>query len=347
MSLPRVSVPRTDGRSYIVNRMDGEILSPETSRGSFHMYASQVQTKNSFSVFGWDGPFTDSQGYHHHLLTHDCFLVTEGTMLVYCDGESRILQAGDFASVPPGYVHKPTPQGPITRAVPLISPADWVDFFRDRSVTFDNVMFPEFQDEVRKSTMAEMLGEDWKAKYDTYPDVVENVPGPLDWSERDTVIPSETKPYFLRFNTGPRWALGGVTSRPFITTKQSANKFSISSIEGSSVFGPTVLARRMTFPKIHHLFIILDGWMDISVGAEAPVRVFAGEVVFLAANTAFSLNFENKYVRFWSYTNGDGIEALIEGAGEPLARASLPDEAPKLDEKRLRAAVDRLRITID
>lgn len=100
-ALPRVDTPRTDGGCYIVNRMDGDIMSPATSRGAFHMYASQVQTENSFSVFGWDGPFTDSQGYHHHLLTHDCFLITEGAMFIYCDGESRMLYPGDFASVPP------------------------------------------------------------------------------------------------------------------------------------------------------------------------------------------------------------------------------------------------------
>ena len=100
MSLQRVEIPPEDGSSYILDRMDGEIQSMPGLRGVFRFYATEKQTDNKISVFAWDGAASD-QPSHYHKKTHDCFLVVEGTMKVYCDGSSRMLGPGDFASVPP------------------------------------------------------------------------------------------------------------------------------------------------------------------------------------------------------------------------------------------------------
>ena len=100
MSLPRVQKPRDDGGSYIINRLDGENITLPGSQGAFRLHATQKQTDNAFAIFNWDGPVQD-QGFHYHKKTHDCFMITEGYLKVYCGNDCKILSPGDFASVPP------------------------------------------------------------------------------------------------------------------------------------------------------------------------------------------------------------------------------------------------------
>ncbi|KAM0548756.1 hypothetical protein ACHAPJ_009752 [Fusarium lateritium] len=343
MPIQRVTSPPEDGSSYVLDRLDGEIFTMPGLKGVFRFYASQKQTDNVMSVFAWDGPDSD-QPFHHHKKTHDCFLITEGFMKVYCDGESRILGPGDFASVPPFLVHKPTPYGPVCRAIPLISPADWVDVFRYFSVPFDGVMFPEFDDSKLNSAATQLDPQAFAEKWDSYPEVVENPPEPSPWSEKDHILPDGEKGYFLKSNKGPRWALGGVHSRPFITTKQCSGKFAISSIESSDRYQGSFLSKKLTFP-VHHIFCFFDGKVDVTIGEDSePLRAVASEVVVVNANTPFSLEFKSKYVRFYSWASGDGLEAVIHEAGSRVERDSLLNEALATDEDAIIKALAKFNI---
>lgn len=231
------------------------------------------------------------------------------------------------------------------KAVPLITPAAWVDFFRRLSDSFDGIMFPEADDRSFGDAISQ-LPAGWEEAYDTYLQDVPNPAEPLPFTEEDTILPDGLKPYYLRHNSGPKWALGGVTSRPFITTAQSAGKFAVSIIESSDVFASSVFDRPLSFPSTHHVLLILDGPIEVSVHGEAHTAVNAGEVVFLPANTPFSLRFKSKYVRFYSYASGDGIEAFIQQAGQRLDTQALPDKALDLDEAAITKAIEKLGIKV-
>ena len=204
-------------------------------------------------------------------------------------------------------------------------------------------MFPEL-DFFDRAKAAEEVPEEIYAKYDSYPVEIPNPPEPLPWSEKDSVLPDGEAGYFLKCNTGPRWVLGGVFSRPFITTKQCSGKFAISCIETSNAYGPSVFSKKMSFP-VHHVFVFFDGQVNITIADEdKPMLITAGEVVCVQANTPFSLDFRTKYVRFYSYTSGDGMEALVHEAGNSIDRASLTDEASPVDQVRLAAALEKFAI---
>ncbi|KAF7519299.1 hypothetical protein G7054_g13140 [Neopestalotiopsis clavispora] len=342
MSLLRVKTPPEDGSSYIIDRWDGETFTLPGSKGAFHMWASQKQTGNTFSVFGWDGPASD-QGFHRHKITHDVFLLTEGRIKVYCGDDCKILEPGDFASVPPGLLHKPTPLGPITRVVPLISPGDWVDFFRGFKDDFDGVMFPEFDDRDPLADGLSRLPPGFQEKTDTYLEVVENPVEPSEWTEENHILPDEVKGYYLQHDKGPRWLLGSIVSRPFITTKQSNGRFAISSITSSDSLGQSVFEEtRLSFPQANHLFLLLDGLLEITIGKAKPTIAHAGEVIFLAAGTPFSLRCTSRYVRFYSYVNGNGIESIIHEAGNRVEGVALPDKPAPVDPGRFREAIQKL-----
>ena len=102
-------------------------------------------------------------------------------------------------------------------------------------------------------------------------------------TKEDEVLPQGAEPYYLRANTGPRWLLGGVLSRPFITTAQSEGKFAISSIESSDAYDEenNPFARRVVFEKTHHCFVVVEGKAELSVGEFAPTIVTEGETVFV------------------------------------------------------------------
>jgi hypothetical protein len=240
-----------------------------------------------------------------------------------------------------GLVHKPTPLGPITKVTPLVSPAEWIDFFRDRSEPFNGLMFPEYDKRDLRQEMLARMTEGFEEKYDTYLVQVHSPPEPSDWTEKDQILPAGVVGYYLRHNTGPRWILGGVSSRPFITTKQSDGRFAISCIESSSIYPSSAFGRKLTFP-VHHALLLLDGILEIKIGEAQPQKAYAGEIVFIRANTTFVIEFRNKYTRFWSFQSGDGIDALIHEAGSRYYAQALPDKVLEFDESKVEATMRKL-----
>jgi hypothetical protein len=148
-------------------------------------------------------------------------------------------------------------------------------------------------------------------------------------------LPKDSSPYFLRSNTGPRWMAGGVMSRPFITTAQSAGKFAISSIESSSTYGKTIFSQSLKFKDVDHCLCVCEGALVVKLNGTGEETVREGETVVIPAGQSFTLEFASRYVRVISFTSGDGIESLIQKVGAPYKGAVLPDEAPELDESGL------------
>ncbi|OKL55405.1 hypothetical protein UA08_09286 [Talaromyces atroroseus] len=257
-------------------------------------------------------------------------------------GQSAGAEPGDFVSVPPKVLHKPTPLGPITHAVNLISPADWVDFFRGFKDDYNGTMFPEFDDRDRLQYLTGRLPPDYEERFDTYFEEVKNPAEPSEWTKENEVLPDDTRPYYLRHNTGPRWMLGPMVSRPFITTKQSGGRLAIPSITSSALLGRSVFDKSFIFPTSNHLLLILDGTLEVRINSKEPTEAHTGEVVFLPAGTCFALDFRPRYVRCYSYVNGDGIEALIHGAGDPVEGLALPEQPQVADEDKVLSVAQNL-----
>jgi hypothetical protein len=173
-----------------------------------------------------------------------------------------------------------------------------------------------------------------------------------DWLDTEKVLPGPLEPYFLRANTGPRWMLGGVMSRPFITASQCEGKFAISSIESSSRYGKNPLARWLTFPTIDHCFCVAEGLLKVKIKGEDGKKevwndVREGQTVVVVAGQAFALEFGSRYVRAISFTNGRGIEELVQAAGSSFPGVVLPDEMDTWDDKMFETACAKLGVQKD
>lgn len=235
-------------------------------------------------------------------------------------------------------VHRPQLVGPWNESLGLVTPGKWVDFFRFSSEKYYGLLTEEFDS---RDTLQHMFPK-FQTIQDEY-DVIFDPGYPVcevgEWTENDTKIPDGVGPYYLRAATGPRYLLGGVLSRPFITTKQSdGGKFAITSIESSSEHPSSVLGRPFSFTKVHQVYHVLDGAIEVTIGGVAN-QVRAGETVLIPAGTEISIHFLDKYARFWSFTSGDGLESFVHLGGREYEGKIIPDKADSVDDaKVLRAA---------
>lgn len=235
--------------------------------------------------------------------------------------------------------------GPHTELQGLITPGDWVDFFRYVSEPFEGILVPETDDRDLKSLLIPKVMAA-KGKFDVVFQPHYVPPEVSDWTKEDEKLPEGNQGYFLRANTGPRWMLGGVMSRPFVTTKQSAGVCAISSIESSKDYGDTVFSQPMTFESVDHCFCVMEGKLKVTLNGSGEGIFHEGETVVIPAGQAFSLGFESKYVKVHSFADGDGIESLIHRAGGQIDQVVLPDQAPAHDASKIAAVAQELKITL-
>lgn len=235
--------------------------------------------------------------------------------------------------------------GPHTEIQGLITPGDWVDFFRYVSEPYEGILVPESDNRDLKSILIPKVMAA-KGRFDVVFQPDYQPPEVSEWTQDDEKLPDGHEGYFLRANTGPRWILGGVVSRPFLTTKQSNGVCAISSIESSKEYGPTLFSRYMTFAKVDHCFCVMEGTLKLRLQDSGDSVFREGETVVVPAGQAFALEFESKYVKIHSFSDGDGIESLVHQLGQPLGAVVLPEQAPEWDASQLSAVAEKLNVVL-
>jgi len=101
MQVPRLNEPPSDASSYIIPQLEGEAMTIPGSKGVFRMLASAKNTANGMAVFTSDAVLADAPGFHYHNTAHDIFMVVKGKQKLWAGDRCLIMEAGDFASVPP------------------------------------------------------------------------------------------------------------------------------------------------------------------------------------------------------------------------------------------------------
>ncbi|KIX04882.1 uncharacterized protein Z518_05753 [Rhinocladiella mackenziei CBS 650.93] len=319
MSIPLVQEPLGRPAPYIVRQHEGEKMVIPGSKSVIRILASAKETDQLMSVFHMDGTTGDPAGFHYHNEAHDIFMCTKGQMKLWVEDKCRILSAGDFASVPPKVVHCPQLIGPINETVGLVTPGQWVDFFRFISEDYNGVFNDEFDHRNPMATLFPKLQEVKEKNNVVF--TPNHVPAAVgEWTSDDSKLPSGVETYFLRTNTG--------------------GLFAVSSIESSSKFPASLLQRPFRFSKVHQVSHVLDGPLSIHLGGKSNL-VHAGETVFLPAGITMAIEFKDVYVRFWSFASGNGLETLVSQAGREFEGFSVPDRPEEVkDDLAAEAARD-------
>ncbi|KAH6619046.1 RmlC-like cupin domain-containing protein [Boeremia exigua] len=347
--IPRVQQPLGKPSPYIIPAYEGETITIPGTKSTVRILASAKETEGLISVFGMDGAVADPPGFHYHNLAHDVFMCTKGHLKVWAGNDCKILGPGDFCYVPPTIVHQPQLlDDGINETIGLVTPGQWVDFFRFVAEPYDGVVVNEHDTRNPRDTFGPKMRE-IKENHDV---VFQHgfTGGSLSaWGPENSVLPpTPGVPYYLKANTGPCHLLEGVLSRPFITTTQSrapTGNFAITSIESSNRLPNTVLSRPFAFDKTHQVYCVLDGAISVTVDGSAQL-VRAGETVFVPAGTQIAVAFVDRYVRFWAYSSGDGLEALISEAGGPFEGTIVPDESRDVDVEGVRRAAEKYSVRL-
>ena len=346
MPLTRKTIPPKDASKhpYIIDNLSGEILTIPGSKTVYRILTPSLQsTENTMAVFSSAGVLADAPGFHHHETAHDVFMVTKGFLKLWVGDKCKILGPGDFAYVPPGVVHNPQLLQPYTETFGFVCPAEWIDFFRYIGEAWDGVLIPE---EDERNLKGQIIGKIMAAKgrFDVHFHPHHVGAEVSEMSEGDERLPDGCEPFYLKANTGPRWLLGGVLSRPFVTTRQTGGKFAVSSIESSAVYEHSIFDQLLEFEKVSHCLCVQEGRIQLFLGDGESETVVAGESAFVPAGTAFSLRFKTKSVRIWSFASGEGIEEVVRQAGEPYQGWVIPQKAADLDQKRLDRVLGKIRV---
>jgi len=347
--LPRVSLPAGAPIPYLLPSHTGEHLTIPGTKAVFRILCSAAETNNAMSVFGQDGVLSDPPGFHYHNHAHDVFMCTKGRLKIWAGDKCRILYPGDFAYVPPGVVHQPQllDQGP-NESMGLVTPGDWVDFFRFVGEDYDGVLCDEFDDRNTGAVFGPKIRE-IKERFDVVFQPQFQGAEVADFEEGECVLPEGQEAYFLKANTGPCFLLEGVLSRPFITMQQSkgpTGNFAITSIESGSELKNSVLSKGFVFEKVHQVYYVLDGALSLTVDGEAGHLVRAGETAFIPAGTEVAVEFVDRYVRFWSYASGDGLETLVAEAGGAFEGKVVPDQTRSVDVGKVQEVAKKLSMKL-
>ncbi|KAI1613943.1 RmlC-like cupin domain-containing protein [Exophiala viscosa] len=329
-SLQAVKVaPGRPGQPYILPSLGGEIIYIPCSKSATRLLVTGKETDNAFAVVGTGGAQGDPIGFHYHRETHDVFLCLKGKVNVWANDQCRTMEAGDFASVPPGTVHQYQILGDYTEFVGLIVPGGWEEFFRFIGESYDGPLFPLEDDR----NVFEVLIPKLKAASEKFDMIPVRDPKlaeikPQAWNEgEDNVLPNGLQPYFLRAGTGPRFLLGGMVVSPLATAAESGGRFSIGSIEGSSWHESSPLSKNFVFDDVHHAFQVADGSVTFTLDETEVATLNVGETIYVPRGRAFSLAIESRYARVYVFISGRGILDVLTGAGKPFYQSVPPEKS--------------------
>lgn len=166
---------------------------------------------------------------------------------------------------------------------------------------------------------------------------------PQNWEDGDEKLPGALEPYFLKSGSGPKYLVGGSIIRPLATTAETAGKFTVGSIEGSShpnLSGILAKGQSIKFKSTHHCFQVVDGAIDFSIDGGAAQRLNAGELVYVPAGTQFRFEYAARFAKAYVFASGGGLLELLIRLGQEYNSSILPEKAAQWDGSELQGLGD-------
>ncbi len=314
---PRPYVLRSgDGRAHLLIDQVGRVLvGAEESRGAL-----------SYTVL--DGPKGGPIPFHFHAAEHDFFFCHRGQVQVWAGEQSRILNPGDFASVPPTVPHAYQLHGHYSGFTGPITPGGWDRFFDFCGIAYVGPGYPvDFQPVLPLDKFFEAQ-EKFNMTY-----VPEHA-----WAqattEPDDALPGACEPYFLRAGEGTRHTLGGQLQTVVCGAAESGGSASMVTLELFKGAGlPTHVHERT-----HEVMLVLDGQLELTVAGETSVLA-RGDAASIPSGTEHGYKGAAHYTKVLASSAPGGLEAILIAAGEPTDNHLPNADAAEPDVASLREAV--------
>jgi hypothetical protein len=170
---------------------------------------------------------------------------------------------------------------------------------------------------------------------------------PQPWDGTENKLPGvcENGGYFLKEGMGEKRAVGGTVVRPLATRKESSGRFSIYSLEGSSLHVGKGLIKTVEFKDTHHAIHTVDGVVKLIIDG-SEVKTTVGETTFIPAGIKWSFEAESTYARAYVFANGGGIGEILQSVGSRYEFPTVPADAVAWDESKLKALESELKFAV-
>ncbi|OBT56974.1 hypothetical protein VE04_02566 [Pseudogymnoascus sp. 24MN13] len=348
-SIPTLTTPPGSSTPYKLPCFTGELWTIPTSKSTMRLLATAKETSNAFAVVGTGGTFDNPIGFHYHREAHDVFLCLKGTLNVWANDSARSLGPGDFASVPPNTVHQYQIASAHTEFVGLIIPGGWEEFFRFVGEPFSGPLFPTHDSRSPFEVLIPKLIAATE-KFDMVPVREKASFDPQPWDGTESQLPGvcENGGYFLKADTGPKFATGGTIVRPLATRKESDGKFSIYCVEGSKLHdGKGLEKTTFKFEKTHHVIQVIEGLLSVVINGNQTI-VGSMETVFIPAESEWRCAVHSVAAKYYVFANGGGIGEVLTGTGSPFEWVVVPEagDLTGWDEKQLEGLQKELEFVI-
>jgi len=312
-----------DGRAHLLLGQVGRTL------------AGSEETGGAMSVMTALGPAGPPIPMHRHEREHDYFYCLRGAIQVWAGGESRILHAGDVASVPPGVLHAYQFHSHYSQFIGPIAPAGWDRFFDFCGSPYGGPAYPPVDDSPPPFDRFAAAEERFAMKYFPQERYADPGEGP------DDALPGAAVPYFLRAGEGPRHELFGQVCFQLMTGAESAGALGMSVTEGPRAAAMAAHVHERT----HEAIYCLEGRLRVSVQGREHLLV-RGDFVSIPAGSEHAYVMEAHLTRFASMYGPAGPERLHELAGRVAEQRIFPEVAPAVDPQRIAAVAAQLDIAL-
>jgi quercetin dioxygenase-like cupin family protein len=307
---PRPYVLRAgDGRAHLLIDQVGRVLvGAEESRGAL-----------SYTLL--DGPRGGPIPFHFHEAEHDFFFCHRGQVQVWAGEQSRIMNAGDFASVPPKVPHAYQLHGHYSGFTGPITPGGWDRFFDFCGIPYAGPGYPvDFQPVLP-------LDKFFAAQEKFAMTYVPDQPWAPASTAPDDALPGACEPYFLRAGEGERHVAGGQLQTVVcgaVQTGGAATMVTLELFKGSGL--PSHVHERT-----HEVMLVLDGQLHVTIDGEEHLLA-GGDAVSIPSGTEHAYASAAHYTKVLASSAPGGLERLLIAAGTPtdhhMPSPDLPDPEP-------------------
>lgn len=315
----------------------------EAGGGRAHLLIDQVgrclagaeETGRALSMMALEGPGGRPIPLHFHNQEYEFFFCHRGAMQLWLDGQSRILQAGDFGYAPPGAVHAYGLLSHHAGFVGPIVPGGWDRFFDLTGIPYaGSAPFPVgFRPEIPFAKFGQ-AEHDFDMKYLPEEPYVE-----ARGDAADDTLPGTVSSYFLRAGEGPRYRFAGGLVTALCTSAETDGKLAMLTLELPRGAGVPAHVHAETTEGLY----VLEGSLRVWLDDEEHVAS-AGDYVSIPAGTPHRWEGGAFFTKAISVTTPGGLESILQRAGEatdlhmygdgepaPLSADSLSGAAEGLD----------------
>lgn len=301
-------------RPYVLRYSTGDAY--QIGADIYRVLVTEQSSGGAFTLFTESGRENLQITTHRHQRYYETFFAIRGGMTMWINGETRALQASDFATVPQNQNHSFQFTEPDTLMASFIAPGGFEKWIYNVSEPFSSEFDAPFPpDQPLPYPVDKIIAAAADGSFDITiaPDAAlsHNMTNGtsnqgLPWHNGNSDLPGNPdEPYFFANNRGPKFLhrSEGQVIAPLVSRNETSGNATISIITiRRRALGSEAPLRKSSGSQV---MLVLDGQLMISLAGQNE-SLLTGDVVFVPPDTEYSYWSDVAFTRLYvGATSGD------------------------------------------